>query len=129
MSIIGRVAAGLLLAVVQLAPANAESISTRTHVNASPDFVWDAVRAYSAVHERLVPCIVSAVEMDGNTRIVTVADGTVVKERLVSVDDETRRLVYSAYGGKTTVHMSSLQVLTDGEGSKLVWITAGETDH
>lgn len=35
---------------------------------------------------------------DGDTRVVTFADGTVVRERLVARQEETRRIAYSVVG-------------------------------
>ena len=72
------------------------SIRKETILDVSPDAVWDAVRDFGAPHTRLVQGFVSETEMDGEDRIVTFVNGAVQREPLVSVDDEERRLVYSA---------------------------------
>jgi hypothetical protein len=47
----------------------------------------------------------------------------VIRELIVDLDDEARRLAWSARGGRLTHHNASAQVFTDGEGrSRLVWI-------
>jgi carbon monoxide dehydrogenase subunit G len=93
-------------------------------VEAAPAEVWAAVRDVGAVHDRLVPGLVVATTLDGDLRTVTFANGMVVRERIVTVDDDARRLVYAATGGRATHHNASLQVLTEGPGrSRLVWIT------
>jgi carbon monoxide dehydrogenase subunit G len=47
----------------------------------------------------------------------------VVRELIVDLDDEARRLAWSPRGGRFTHHNASVQVLADGEGrSRLIWI-------
>ena len=93
-------------------------------IDAAPDAVWAAVRDVGAVHERLVPGLVTATTLDGDVRTVTFVNGMVVRERIVTIDDEARRLVYAASGGRTTHHNSSLQIVLEGpRRTRLVWIT------
>ncbi len=48
----------------------------------------------------------------------------VVREQIVTIDDEVRRLAYASVGGRATHHNASIQVFADGEGRiRLVWIT------
>jgi polyketide cyclase/dehydrase/lipid transport protein len=101
------------------------SIRKAAKLNVSPDTVWDAVRDFGAPHTRLVPGFVTGVEMDGEDRIVTFANGAVQREPLVSVDDEERRLVYSAVDSPlgATHYNAAVQVTSNGEGtSRLVWL-------
>jgi Polyketide cyclase / dehydrase and lipid transport len=101
------------------------SIRKAAKLNVSPDTVWDAVRDFGAPHTRLVPGFVTDVEMDGEDRIVTFANGAVQREPLVSVDDEERRLVYSAVDSPlgATHYNAAVQVTSNGEGtSRLVWL-------
>lgn len=93
-------------------------------IDAPPERVWDAVRDVGAVHRRLVPGLVVDTTLDGEARMVTFASGLVVRERLVTIDDATRRFVYAATGGRATHHNASLQVLGETDGrTRLVWIT------
>lgn len=55
------------------------------------DAVWDAIRDVGAIHRRLVPGFVVDCKLDGGSRIVTFANGMVVRELIVAVDDETCR--------------------------------------
>jgi len=92
-------------------------------VNARPDDVWSAIRDVGAVHERLAPGFVLDTRLERDARIVTFANGKVVKELLVDVDDATRRVAYAAVGGRSTHHHASMQVLPGGDGrSRIVWI-------
>jgi hypothetical protein len=89
--------------------------------------VWDAVRDVGAVHERLLPGRVSATRVDGDVRTLTFPHGGVVRELIVDIDDEARRLAYAVVGGTRqplTHHHATFQVFAEGDGrSRLVWIT------
>jgi hypothetical protein len=87
--------------------------------------VWDAVRDAGAVHERLLPGFIGDVRLEGDTRVCTLGDGSALSDRIVDIDDETRRVVYTVVAGPlpTEHHSASMQVLADGDGaSRLVWI-------
>jgi len=99
------------------------SIRKEISINASADQVWDAVRAVDQVHERLAPGWVVDVRRDADARILTLANGVVMRELLVDVDDSARRLAYAGVQGELTHHSASMQVLADGNGSRLLWIT------
>ena len=91
-------------------------------VERPPEFAWEAVRDFGALHRRLVPGFVTAVELDGTTRTVTFANGTQAREVLVDSDDQARRLVYAVVGGRLTSHSASVQVFAEGKGTRIVWI-------
>ena len=93
-------------------------------VDAHPDQVWDALRDFANVHQRLAPGFVQDSRMDGDdARIVTFANGTVAREVLVDSDDNKRRLVYAIKSDRLTQHSASAQVFAESDGrSRLVWI-------
>src|SRR5215510_742677 len=100
------------------------SIRKEIDLGASPAEVWDAVRDVGALHERLVPGFVVDTRLEPGARIVTFGNGMVVRELIVDLDDQARRLVWSARGGRLSHHNGSVQVSTDGDGrTRLVWIT------
>jgi hypothetical protein len=100
------------------------SIRKEFEVSAAPEFVWDAVREVGAVHCRLAIGFVADTALDGDVRTVTFANGYVVREQIIDVDDTHRRLAYTAIGGRASHHNASLQVFEGPEGrSRLVWIT------
>ena len=100
------------------------SIRKEIPLDARPEDVWSAVRDIGALHERLVPGFVVATRLeDGAARIVTFDNGLVARELIVDLDDEARRLVWSARGGRLTHHNASAQVYAEGDGrSRLVWV-------
>jgi carbon monoxide dehydrogenase subunit G len=99
------------------------SIRREISIDVSPDEVWSALRDVGALHTRLVVGFVTDCHMDGNTRVVTFANGVVAREVIVDVNDSERRLVWSASGGRLTHHNASAQVVAESNGSsRLVWI-------
>jgi carbon monoxide dehydrogenase subunit G len=99
------------------------SIHKDIAIDASPDEVWDAVRDFGAVHTRLAPGFVTDARLDGDTRIVTFANGTVAREQLVDCDEARRRLVYAIAGERVSHYSASVQVTADGDArSRLIWI-------
>jgi hypothetical protein len=99
------------------------SIRTEISLEARPEHVWAAVRDVGALHERLVPGFVVDTRLEGDTRVVTFGNGMVLRELIVDLDDDARRLAWSARGGQLTHHHASAQVFADGtERSRLVWI-------
>jgi carbon monoxide dehydrogenase subunit G len=99
------------------------SIRKEIAIAAPPDEVWAAVRDVGAVHRRLVPGFVTDTRMEEGARIVTFANGMVVRELIVDIDDASRRLAYASVGGRAAHHNASMQVFADAGGSRLVWIT------
>ena len=98
------------------------SIRKEILINAPVAHVWDAARDVGALHTRLVPGFVVDCTLEEDARIVTFGNGAVVRELIVDLDDQSRRIAWSAVGGRLTHHNASLQVFADGEHkSRLVW--------
>jgi len=93
------------------------------HVNAPVEDVWDALRDFYAVHERLAPGFLTAMQKEEGARILTFANGSVAREVLVSIDDDRRRIVYTIPSERLAYHGASAQVFPDGKGCRFVWIT------
>jgi carbon monoxide dehydrogenase subunit G len=99
------------------------SIRKEIPIHARVEDVWEALRDFGAVHQRVAPGFVVATQLDGDARIVTFGNGSVVRERLVDIDDAARRLVYAVVGGRFTHDNTSVQVFVDDKDHcKLVWI-------
>ena len=93
------------------------------HIEARPEVIWDAARDVGALHTRMVPGFVVDTQLQGNARIVTFGNGMVVRELIISVDDQRRRLAWTAIGGRTTHYNAVLEVLADSSGTRVVWTT------
>ncbi|MFI6515833.1 SRPBCC family protein [Spirillospora sp. NPDC050679] len=103
------------------------SVRHETVIDASPEHTWDVLRDVGAVHERLLPGRVTGTRLDGDRRFLTFPDGHVVRELIVAIDDDARRLAYSVVeGARPPVehHHASFEVRPEGAGaSRLIWIT------
>jgi carbon monoxide dehydrogenase subunit G len=97
------------------------SVSQSITTTARPDQVWDAVRDFGNPHKRLVPGFVTDARIEGDARIVTFAGGMVAREPLITIDEQAKRLVWSADSTGFTHYNGALQVFPDGQGSRVVW--------
>jgi hypothetical protein len=99
------------------------SIRKEILTKARPAEAWDALRDVGALHTRLVPGFVTDTRLESGARLVTFGNGMVVRELIVTIDDEQRRVVWSAIGGSMTHHNGSAQVFAEADGpTKVVWI-------
>jgi hypothetical protein len=95
-------------------------------LDAPHEDVWDALRDFHAVHERVASGFVVDARPDGDTaRIVTFFNGAVAREVLVGIDEPARRLAYHIPDGLPgcTYHGASAEVVPDGSGCRFVWVT------
>jgi hypothetical protein len=95
------------------------SICKRIVIEASPEEVWSALRDWGALHERLAPGFVTDTRLDGPDRIVTFFDGAVVREVLMGLDEQERRLAWSIVDGPYTHHAGAAMVHERDDGSTL----------
>ena len=99
------------------------SIRKRISVTCAPAAAWDAIRDVGALHTRLVPGFVVDTKIDGEARIVTFANGMVVREPIISVDDAEMRLAWAAAGAGLEHYNGSVQVFPlDSGGCEVLWI-------
>jgi hypothetical protein len=99
------------------------SIHNDIPLPASAHDVWDAVRDFGALHQRLAPGFVTACTIDGDARVVTFANGSVAREVLVDCDDARQRLVYAINSERLKHYSASVQVIAEGDARcRLVWI-------
>ncbi len=99
------------------------TIRKQRTIEARPEAVWDALRDWGAIHERLVPRFVVETQLDGEDRVVTFFNGAVARERLISLDEEERRLVWSIVDGPFAHHNGAAQVLAGEDGTtSFVWV-------
>jgi hypothetical protein len=99
------------------------TIIREIQVAAAAESAWDAVRDIGAVHRRLVPGLVVDVTLEPGMRHVTFANGLVLDELIVSVDQSIRRIAYAALK-RAKHHQASMQIFPDGrDRCRLVWIT------
>jgi uncharacterized protein YndB with AHSA1/START domain len=98
------------------------SVRKEILIDAAPDDVWAALRDWAGPHERLVPGFVTDARLDGPDRIVTFFTGTTVREVLIDLDDDARRLVWSVVDGPYTHHNGVAQVFSSDGRTRFVWV-------
>jgi hypothetical protein len=99
------------------------SVRREIVTKAAADKVWSAVRDIGALHTRLVPGFVTDTKLEGSVRIVTFGNGRVVREPIVTIDDQARRLVWTAEGGMARHYNGAVHITANVDGSStVVWI-------
>src|ERR1700722_18835666 len=92
------------------------TIRSELKTRASASEVWSAVRDIGALHTRLVPGFVTDTKLEPGARIVTFVNGMVLREPIVTLDDEARRRVWPAEGAPPRHYNAALQVLELADG-------------
>jgi hypothetical protein len=99
------------------------SIRREALIRARPENVWAALRDVGAIHRKLAPGFVADVRLEDGVRVVTFGNGMVVREPIIDVDDEARRVAWASLGEGLTHYNASAQVFAAGEEhSRFVWI-------
>ena len=98
------------------------SIQREISTTAPPHRVWDAIRDIGALHTRLVPGFVVDTRLEPGARVVTFVNGMKVREPIVAIDEQSRRLVWGAESDDLKHYNASVQVFPEGAGSRVVWI-------
>ena len=99
------------------------SIRKEIETKARPDDAWAAIADIGALHTRLVPGFVVDTKLEPGARVVTFGNGMVLREPIVTIDGASRRLVWTAEGGRTTHYNASVQVFSrSDETTAVVWI-------
>ena len=93
-------------------------------IDVRPEAAWDALRDWTAIHQRLAPGFLLDARPDGRDRIVTFFNGAVVRELFLGADEQARRLAWTVTDGSLglTHYNASAQVIPDGAaGTRFVW--------
>ena len=99
------------------------TITKDIQIDQSKELVWDAIRDVGSIHKRLVPGFVLDCRLEGDWRTVIFANGMIVRELIVSVDDEVCRHSWSARVESLTHHNASVQVFSEGaDKCRVIWI-------
>jgi hypothetical protein len=98
------------------------SIRKDIRIEAPAERVWDALKDVGALHTRLVPGFVKDTRMEGNTRVVTFGNGTVMREDIVSIDAARHRVSWAIVGQQFHHYNGAAWVEADPKGgSRFVW--------
>ncbi|GAB2441728.1 SRPBCC family protein [Nocardia tengchongensis] len=109
------------------------SVQKEIIIDADPATVWAIISDFTDGPVRMAPGFVTDCQVEEpDIRVVTFANGTVLRERLIALDDEQRRLVFSIIGDtmQPTHDNASMQVLPHEDGrSRFVWIHDVQPDE
>ncbi len=100
------------------------SIHHEVSVDVDAKTAWAALRQVADAHVLFAPVLVGG-RLDGDTRTVTFANGMVLRERILDLDDQRQRVAYTVLDGPgMAFHHASMQVMNDGPGRcRFRWIT------
>lgn len=101
------------------------TVRTEFEIAADAADIWSVIRRFDTGPLGMAPGFVTACVADGDHRLVTFADGTVVRERLVSVDEERMRIAYSVVGDDLVPDHDNavMRVFPLGPGhSRFLWL-------
>ena len=90
-------------------------------LEASAGKAWALLRDFGAAHLAF-PGVLTDSRLDGDVRSVTFANGQVVRERIVTIDDARRRLAYGVIEGRFRHHSASIEVIAAGpQNCRVIW--------
>ena len=100
------------------------SIYKELAVEVGPEQAWSELRRVGEAHKLFAPVLVDG-QFNGDVRTVRFANGMVVQERILDVDEQRRRVSYTVVDGPGMLyHHASMQVVDAGPGRcRFVWIT------
>lgn len=101
------------------------TIRKEIRLNVPAETVWSALADFQNVHTRLAPGFVVESRPEGDrARTIRFANGSTVKETLVTSDEEKRRLVYVVSSERIVHHNASAEIIADGENHcRFIWTT------
>ncbi|CAA0122803.1 Uncharacterised protein [Mycolicibacterium vanbaalenii] len=100
------------------------SIHTEFPINVDAVRAWRVIGDWADGPVAMAPGYVVSSQAEGDVRVVTFANGTIARERLVARDDDARRIAYSVIGDSLRpAHDNAvMQVIADGDDRcRFVW--------
>jgi Polyketide cyclase / dehydrase and lipid transport len=105
------------------------SITKTIPAAAGSKVAWQKISDIGAV-DKLVDMIASC-SLDGDMRTCTLPDGQAIKERVITVDEAAKRVVYSVTEGPLPMefHCASVQVTEENTQTIVVWTVDVKPDE
>jgi hypothetical protein len=100
------------------------SIHSQVLLDVGLDVAWDELRKVGEAHKLFAPVLVDS-RVHGETRTLRFADGHILHERILDIDEARRRVSYTATDAPgLTFHHASMQIADAGPGRCLfIWVT------
>jgi Polyketide cyclase / dehydrase and lipid transport len=105
------IAAGVIMA----------SIIKQSKLRTPAPALWAQLRDSGKI-DKVIPGFFTSTQ-EGDVRTLSFKDGTVLRERIVDINDAAMRIAYTVLGDTVEHHNASMQVTAVDGGSELVWIT------
>ena len=100
------------------------SIRKVLEIDAPVEKVWAALADFHNVHTRVAPGFVVDSKAEGDIRVVTFSNGSVAREKLVSMDADLHRVVYAIVDGRPTHHSASVDLIAENDArTRFIWTT------
>lgn len=97
------------------------SIYREVAIDVPASRAWAALEDVGRV-DRLFAGVLVGCSLEDGVRTVEFANGMVAKERIITVDEERRRVVYSALNEAFLHHSAAMQIIPDGDARcRFVW--------
>jgi hypothetical protein len=100
------------------------SIHKQTALEVDCETAWAVLRQVGEAHKLFAPVLTDG-RLNGDTRTVTFANGMVVREQILDVDNERKRVAYTVLDGPgMAYHHASMELADAGAGRcQFVWVT------
>lgn len=98
-------------------------------VDADLDTAWDRLADPAAVNKLIT--FLGDVTVEGDNRTCELGEAGVLRELIVAIDPEQRRIAYSIKEAPfpLTHHHASMQVLSEGDETRFRWVTDFKPDE
>jgi hypothetical protein len=98
------------------------TIERRVELDIDADRAWAVLRDFGNAAS-LFADVLTDCQRVGNTRVVTFAGGRCITERLITLDDDRQRLVYSVLDGAFSHHNASMRIERRDGGCAFLWVS------
>ena len=100
------------------------SIHTDIRVQAPAEQVWAALASIGQAHKVFAGVLSDSRLESEDVRVATFANGLVVREQIVDIDPDLRRIAYTVLGDTFQHHNASMQVIAEGVAAcRFAWTT------
>jgi hypothetical protein len=100
------------------------SIRNEFPIDVDASRVWQAIGDWADGPVRMARGLVVSCDAEGTVRVVTFADGMIARERLVTREDDARRIVYSMVGDTVRPEHDNavMQIVPEGaDRCRFIW--------
>ncbi|GAM97324.1 polyketide cyclase [alpha proteobacterium U9-1i] len=95
------------------------SIVLEEVIAAAPERAWSALADFANAHRAFAGVLTDCRLESDDVRVATFANGQQVRERLIGIDHDRRRIAYSALS--FAHHNATFEVAAAGSGSRVIW--------